>query len=114
VDVTLITDGAAGLYLAECDRVLFGMDCIVEDTLYNRVGTYPIAATAADRNVPATVAGASAKMIEGNFRFENDYRATSEVIREPPEGFAVENPAYDATPTRLLDSLVTDEGVHEL
>jgi translation initiation factor eIF-2B subunit delta len=31
-------------------------------------------------------------------------------MREPAEGFTVENPAYDATPTRLLDSVVTDDG----
>jgi translation initiation factor eIF-2B subunit delta len=32
-------------------------------------------------------------------------------MREPAEGFTIENPAYDATPTRLLDQLITDEGI---
>ncbi len=40
VDVTLIVDSAAGHFLPEVDRVLVGMDCIVDDTLYNRVGTF--------------------------------------------------------------------------
>jgi translation initiation factor eIF-2B subunit delta len=31
-------------------------------------------------------------------------------MREPAEGFAIENPAYDATPLRLVDRLVTDHG----
>jgi translation initiation factor eIF-2B subunit delta len=31
-------------------------------------------------------------------------------MREPADGFVVENPAYDATPTRLVDTVVTDEG----
>ncbi|WP_276272086.1 translation initiation factor eIF-2B [Haloarcula litorea] len=113
VDVTLIVDSAAGHYLSECDRVLVGMDCIVEDTLYNRVGTYPIAATAADHGVPVTVVGSAAKFVDGAFAFENEFRSPAEVMREPAEGFAVANPAYDATPTRLLDSVVTDEGVEE-
>jgi translation initiation factor eIF-2B subunit delta len=113
VDVHLIVDSAAGHYLAECDRVLVGMDCIVGETLYNRVGTYPIATTAADCDVSLTVVGSEAKLIDGGFAFENEFRSTSEVMREPAEGFTVENPAYDATPTRLLDSVVTDEGVVE-
>lgn len=111
VDPTLIVDGACGHYLPSCDRVLVGMDCIVGDTLYNRVGTYPICATAADAGVDVTVAGSSAKIVDGGFRFENDFRSESEVIREPPEGFAVGNPAYDATPIRLVSDVVTDDGV---
>ncbi|MFB6267468.1 MAG: translation initiation factor eIF-2B [Halodesulfurarchaeum sp.] len=114
IDPVLIVDSAAGHFLPEVDEVLVGMDCIVEDTLYNRVGTYPISATAADLSVPVTVTGSSAKIVDGGFRFENDFRAASEVIREPPEGFDVENPAYDATPTRLLERVITDEGVREL
>lgn len=113
VETTLIVDSAAGHYLEECDRVMIGMDCIVEDTLYNRVGTFPIAATAAKLGVPVTVVGASAKIIEDGFAFENDFRSPSEVMREPAEGFEIRNPAYDATPTHLLANVVTDEGVHE-
>ena len=113
VDAHLIVDGASGQFLPDCDRVLLGMDCIVEDTLYNRVGTFPLAATAAQVDVPVTVVGSSAKLVGEGFRFENDFRSPSEVLREPAEGFTVENPAYDATPTALLDSVVTDEGIRK-
>ena len=114
VETTLIVDSAAGHYLDECDRVVVGMDCIVDDTLYNRVGTFPIAATAAELAVPVSVFGSSAKLIDEGFAFENEFRSASEVMREPAEGFDVANPAYDATPTYLLDNVVTDEGVHKL
>lgn len=113
VDVHLLVDGASGHYLPECDRVMIGMDCIVGETLYNRVGTFPLAATAEEVGVPVTVVGSSAKLVEDGFRFENDFRSPSEVLLEPAEGFSVENPAYDATPTDLLDSVVTDEGIRE-
>ena len=113
VNTHLVVDGACGHYLPECDRIFLGMDCIVGETLYNRVGTYPLAATAADVGVPVTVVGSSAKLVGEGFRFENDFRSPSEVLREPAEGFEVENPSYDATPTRLLDTVVTDEGVRE-
>jgi translation initiation factor eIF-2B subunit delta len=110
VETHLVVDSAGGYYLPECDRVVVGMDCIVEETLYNRVGTYPIAATAADAGVPVTVVGSAAKIVDGAFAFENEHRAASEVMLEPVDGFEIDNPAYDATPTRLLDSVVTDDG----
>lgn len=110
VDVTLLVDSASGQYLDECDRVLTGMTCIVEETLYNRVGTYPIAATANDVGIPVTVTGSSAKVIEEGFVFENDHREDAEVLREPAEGFDIENPAYDATPLSLVETVLTDEG----
>jgi len=112
VDVTLLVDSAAGHYLSEVDRVLVGMDCIVDGTLYNRIGTYPIAATAAQEGVPVTVVGAESKLVDGAFAFENELRSPSEVLREPAEGFEVVNPSYDATPTGLLDAVVTDEAIH--
>ncbi|MHB9286624.1 translation initiation factor eIF-2B [Halobacteriales archaeon Cl-PHB] len=113
VDAHLVVDSAHGHFLPEVDRVVVGMDCIVDDTLYNRVGTYPIAATAADVGVPVTAVGSAAKVVDSGFAFENEERPASEVMLEPAEGFAIDNPAYDATPTRLIDSVVTDEGVTE-
>ena len=110
IDVTLIVDSACGHYLRECDRVLIGMSCIVEETLYNRVGTFPLAAAAHELDVPVTVVGSEAKIVTEGFVFENDYRSGIEVLSEPTEGFDVGNPAYDATPVTLLDSVVTDEG----
>ncbi|QLG50469.1 translation initiation factor eIF-2B [Natrinema halophilum] len=110
VDVTLVTDSAHGIYLEECDRVIVGMDCIVDETLYNRVGTFPIAATADQVDVPVTVLGSASKIVSEGFVFENEFRPDSEVMAEPAEGFDVENPAYDATPVDLLESVITDDG----
>ncbi|MFB6125948.1 MAG: translation initiation factor eIF-2B [Halolamina sp.] len=112
VESHLLVDSAAGHVLPDCDRVVIGMDCIVEGTLYNRVGTYPIAATAAREGVPVTVVGSGAKIID-DFRFENEFRSPSEVMLEPIDGVEKENPAYDATPVDLLDAVVTDQGRRE-
>lgn len=113
VDVTLLVDGAAGHYLSECDRVLVGMNCLIEGTVYNRIGTYPIATAAADQGVPVTVVASSSKFIGGGFTFQNTQRSISEVMREPADGFEVENASYDATPTRLIDTVVTEDTVIE-
>jgi translation initiation factor eIF-2B subunit delta len=108
VDPHLVVDSAAGHFLDRCDRVIVGMDCIVDDVLYNRVGTFPLAAAASVRDVPVTVVGSESKIIDDDFVFSNESRAPAEVIREPVEGVTVENPAYDATPVRLVDEVVTD------
>ncbi|MEF8852110.1 MAG: translation initiation factor eIF-2B [Haloarculaceae archaeon] len=111
VDATLIVDSAAGHYLPECDRVFVGMNCLIDDTVYNRIGTYAIALAADAEDVPLTVVASSSKFVGNGFVFENNYRSTAEVIREPADGFAVGNPAYDATPIRLVDSVVTENAV---
>mgnify|MGYP006283267131 CR=1 FL=1 len=113
VAATLITDGAAGHYLGEVDRVLIGMNCLIDDVVYNRIGTHAIVATAASFDVPVTAVGSSSKFIGSGFTFENTFRPPSEVMLEPAEGFEVANPGYDATPTRLLDSIATENAVIE-
>ncbi|WP_338729319.1 translation initiation factor eIF-2B [Haladaptatus sp. DJG-WS-42] len=113
VETHLIVDSACGHFLPECDAVFFGMDCIVGDLFYNRVGTFPISATAADVGVPVVVVGSRAKIIEDGFVFENEIRSGSEVMLEPAEGFKLENPAYDATPIRLIESVITDHGTQQ-
>ena len=113
VDVTLIVDGAVGHHMADCDRVLVGMNCIIDDVVYNRVGTYPIATTAAAEDVPVTVVGSSVKFIGGGFAFKNTFRAPSEVLLEPADGFDISNPGYDATPTTFLDTIVTEDAIIE-
>lgn len=110
VDSHLIVDSASGTFLPDCDRVLVGMSCIVDDTLYNRVGTYPIAATAAHAGTPMQVVGSDAKLVEDGFVFETEEREPYEVMLEPVEAIHVDNPAYDATPTDLLDGVITDKG----
>ncbi|WP_332899544.1 translation initiation factor eIF-2B [Haladaptatus sp. CMSO5] len=113
VETHLMVDSAAGHFLPECDAVFFGMDCIVGDLFYNRVGTFPISATAAQVDVPVIVVGSRAKIIEDGFVFENEIRSGSEVMLEPAEGFKLENPAYDATPIRLIESVITDHGTQQ-
>lgn len=92
------------------DRVIVGMDCIVDGVLYNRIGTFPIAAVADEFDVPLHVVGSSAKVIEDGFVFENEFRPPSEVSLEPIDDVSIENPAYDATPADLVDTVITETG----
>lgn len=106
----LIVDGASGRFVSRCDRVLVGMTCVVEEVLYNRVGTYPLAAVAGEAGVAMHAIGARTKVVDDTFVFEHEERSPSEVSLEPLDGVVIENQAYDATPVDLLASVVTDEG----
>lgn len=110
VETHLIVDSAAGHHLPECDRVITGITSIVDDNMYNRIGTFPLAATANEVGTPMVAVGASSKIVGKRFVFENEYRPVSEVMREPAEGFDIENPGYDATPLSLVDTIITDDG----
>ncbi|MFW6449306.1 MAG: translation initiation factor eIF-2B, partial [Halobacteriota archaeon] len=110
IEPHLIVDGASGSFVGGCDRVLVGMTCIVDETLYNRVGTYPLAAVADHAGTPMHAVGARTKVVDDRFVFEHEERAASEVSLEPLSAVTIDNPAYDATPVSLLSSVVTDEG----
>ncbi len=110
VETHLIVDSAAGHHLPKCDRLITGITSIVDDNMYNRIGTFPLAATANEVGTPMAAVGASSKIVGKRFVFENEYRPVSEVMREPAEGFNIENPGYDATPLSLVDTIITDEG----
>lgn len=110
VEPKLVVDGAMGHAVEACDRVLVGITCVVDDTLYNRTGTYPLAVVADRAGVPMHAVGSRRKVVDDTFVFENEHRPSSEVSLEPLEGVAVENLAYDATPVSLLASVLTDEG----
>ncbi len=111
VEPVLIVDNAAGTVIDGVDLVLTGMTCVVEGTLYNRVGTFPLALTAANAAVPMYATGAETKLVEDPFVFEAEPRPVSEVSLEPMDDVAIENPAYDATPVELLSGIITDEGI---
>ncbi|MFP4591647.1 MAG: translation initiation factor eIF-2B [Halobacteriales archaeon] len=110
LEAHLVVDGASGSFVRACDRVLVGMTCIVDGTLYNRVGTYPLAAVADHAGTPMHAVGARTKVVDDAFVFEHEERSASEVSLEPLPDVAIDNPAYDATPVSLVTSVITDEG----
>jgi len=130
VSVTLIVDGAARRHLREVDHVLVGADSIAADgSVINKVGTSGLAVVAREQGVPVMVAAATVKLhpetLTGH-TVEIERRAESEVLTDEEraaivgvdadergageEGFAVDNPAFDVTPPRFVDAIVTERG----
>ena len=129
---TLIVDSAAGHYMSrgEVDLVLTGVDrAAATGDICNKIGTYQKALAAKDNGVPFYAALPS-PTIDWTIRdamtqIPIEERGAEEVTRLTgrlddgtvatititPPGTRAANPAFDVTPARLLDGLVTERGI---
>ncbi|QSG02311.1 Translation initiation factor 2B subunit, eIF-2Balpha/beta/delta family [Natranaeroarchaeum sulfidigenes] len=127
VPVTLIVDSAARRHLPDVDHVVVGADSIAADgSVINKVGTSGLAVLAREQGSQIMVAAATIKLhpdtltgstVEIEQRAETevlgpDERAAIEEVQTagdlPP--LAVDNPAFDVTPPRYVDAIVTERG----
>ncbi|SEO91751.1 ribose 1,5-bisphosphate isomerase [Halorientalis persicus] len=118
VPVTLIVDSAARRYLDEVDHVLVGADAVAADgSVVNKIGTSGLAVSARERGVPIMTAAQTIKLHPGTMTghtVEIEMRDEAEIIgpaeRDEIGDIAVENPAFDVTPPRYMDAIVTERG----
>jgi len=118
VPVTVIVDNAGRRYLDEVDHVLVGADSIAADgSVINKVGTSMLAVSARERGVPVMVAAQTLKLHPDTLTghtVEIEMRDETEVLssddRERLGDPDVENPAFDVTPPRYVDAIVTERG----
>jgi ribose 1,5-bisphosphate isomerase len=118
VDVTLIVDSAARRYLGEVDHVIVGADSIAADgSVINKIGTSGLAVNALDCGTPIMAAAQTIKLHPDTLTghtVEIEMRGESEVIdsetRESIGELTVENPAFDVTPPRYVDAIITERG----
>jgi ribose 1,5-bisphosphate isomerase len=118
VPVTLIVDGAAGRYLDDADHALVGADAIAADgSVVNKIGTRSLAVNARERDTSIVVAAQTLKLDPATLSghtVEIEHRAESEVIGDEDRAeigdIDVANPAFDVTPPRYIDAIVTERG----
>ncbi|MEE9543733.1 MAG: S-methyl-5-thioribose-1-phosphate isomerase [Thermodesulfobacteriota bacterium] len=122
IDVTLITDNMAGEMMKQglIDAVVVGSDRIAANgDVANKIGTYSVAVLARAHKIPFYVA-APTSTIDFNIKDGKDIpieeRNTREVShignkRLAPKGIEIKNPAFDVTPSRLVNAIVTEKGV---
>jgi ribose 1,5-bisphosphate isomerase len=118
IPVTLIVDGAAGKYLDDADHVFVGADSIAADgSVINKIGTRSLAVTARERDTPIVVAAQTVKLDPATLSghtVDIEYRDESEVISQEDRAdigdIDVKNPAFDITPPRYVDAIVTERG----
>jgi methylthioribose-1-phosphate isomerase len=122
IPVTLVTDSAAGLLMAQgkVDAVVVGADRIaVNGDTANKIGTYGLAVLARHHGLPFIVAAPLStldpEMADGAGIVieERDGDEVRRLAGQPlaPEQVAVYNPAFDVTPASLITAIVTERGV---
>ena len=115
IDVTLVVDGAANLFMKKADMVLVGADSITaRGDLINKVGTSMIAHIAKMHDVSfysaAEVLKFSPFTIYGE-REKIEERNPNEVWKTPPKKVKIRNPAFDVTPSNYISGFVTELGI---
>lgn len=119
IPTDLIVDSAVRYHMKKVDRVVVGADAIAANgALVNKIGTSQLALAAHEARKSFMVAAETYKFspntIIGN-PIEIEERAVEEVI--DPKILAglphvgVKNPAFDFTPARYIDMIVTDAGI---
>ena len=129
---TVIVDNAGGhlMQQGEVDMVLVGSDRTTRaGDVANKIGTYLKALAANDNGIPFYVALPSStidwSMTEGVGHIPIEERPATEVSQIPgllpsgevssiqltPTASPVANPAFDVTPARLVDGLITERGI---
>jgi methylthioribose-1-phosphate isomerase len=122
IHATLITDNMAGHFLksGRIGCVVVGADRIAANgDVANKIGTYTVAVLAKENHVPFFVAAPISTLdltLASGDRIPIEQRAASEVTHVfgtavAPPGTAVENPAFDVTPSRYVGAIVTERGV---
>ncbi len=122
IDTELITDSTAGslMFRGEIDVVVVGADRIAAngDTA-NKIGTYPLAVLAKENDVPFFVAAPTSTLdlscADGS-SIPIEQRSPDEVTelmgaRIAPPGVRALNPAFDVTPARYIQAIITEHGI---
>lgn len=124
IPMTLQADVAAGALMAagKVDWVIVGADRIAAngDTA-NKIGTYSLAVMAKYHGLKFMVAAPTSTIdwqMDCGEEIPIEQRAPEEVshiYQQPiaPAGVQVSNPAFDVTPAKLIDAIVTEAGVVE-
>ncbi|MHB8970950.1 MAG: S-methyl-5-thioribose-1-phosphate isomerase [Pirellulaceae bacterium] len=122
IDTTLICDSMAAQVMREgrVQAVITGADRIAAngDTA-NKIGTYGVAVLAQSHGIPFYIAAPRStfdRTLDSGERIPIEQRDPREVThgfgkQTAPEGVQVYNPAFDVTPARLIQAIVTERGV---
>jgi translation initiation factor 2B subunit (eIF-2B alpha/beta/delta family)/ADP-ribose pyrophosphatase YjhB (NUDIX family) len=109
--VTLTTDAAFAAQLAtwDADALLVGADAVFADgSVRNKVGTRGAAIAATHAGVDVLVVTASDKIVPET-SLPGEPRPEADLTDDPR--VAVANPTFDVTRPRVLDTVVTEDGV---
>ena len=119
LEVSLIPDSAARVYMKKVDAVLVGADAVAANgAVINKIGTSQVALDAHERRASFYVATETYKLSPSTMTgelVEIEHRSPYEVVPrawlQANAGVKVKNPAFDVTPPEYIDLIITERGV---
>ena len=122
IPVRLITDNMAGYFMKKGDihKIVVGADRIAANgDVVNKIGTYTVAVLAREHKIPFYVAAPISTLdmkVKTGEDIRIEEREPSEIThlggkRMAPDGIEVKNPAFDITPHRLVEAIITEKGI---
>jgi len=121
IPVTLITDSMVGYVMHKqlVNEVIVGADRIVQDAVFNKIGTFTVAVVAKEHGIPFYVAAPKST-------FDLSRKMSDVIIeeRKPEEitslggqqiaalGVSAINPAFDATPLNYVAGIITEDRIY--
>ena len=120
IPVTLITDNMAGYIMSKglVNLVIVGADRIVQDAVFNKIGTYSVAVLAHEHKIPFYVAAPKSTfdLTCKAADVEVEERKPEEVthiggVQIAPNGVNVMNPSFDPTPLKYVTAIITETRV---
>lgn len=115
MEVTLITDAQADIFLPQCHAVVVGADTILANgDVLNKAGTALLAWAARGHKVSFYVLSETLKISPRAWAgdlAQLEEKGPEEVLEQPIEGVRVRNFYFDHTPARLVTKIITEQGM---
>jgi methylthioribose-1-phosphate isomerase len=122
IPTTVISDNMAGAMMRQgkIGAIVVGADRIAANgDVANKIGTYTVAVLAKENNIPFYVAAPISTVdlaCSDGSKIPIEQRSPQEVThiggkQMVPDGVAVENPAFDVTPSKYVAAIVTERGI---
>jgi translation initiation factor 2B subunit (eIF-2B alpha/beta/delta family) len=109
IQVTVIADAAASLFVERADVIMIGADKITPENLINKIGTKMIALAARERGLPIYAICDTSKFIAAD-HFAGVIRDKRNVTELSPEGVAVANTYFEPTRLVYFTGVITERG----
>ena len=122
IPTTVISDNMAGAIMRQgkISAIVVGADRIAANgDVANKIGTYTVAVLAKEHGIPFYVAAPISTVdlatpdgsqipIEQRDQKEVSHIAGKQMV---PDGVLIENPAFDVTPAKYVDAIITERGI---
>ena len=115
INVTLITDAQAAIFLPQCHAVVVGADSVLANgDVLNKAGTALVAWAARGQRIPFYVLCETLKISPHTWTgdlAQLEEKEAAEVWEQPVQGVTVHNFYFDRTPARLVTAYITEQGM---